>query len=174
VTTVGEASELFERLRAYEGVETGTETGPDPVNVPMIRHWVEAIGDDNPVYLDEQAARVSVHGGIIAPPVSLQAWVMRGLRPRAGSGSGRDDVMQLLDEHGFTSVVATNCEQTYHRQLRIGDHLSVTSTIESISPEKTTALGVGHFVTTLMRYVDQHGEPVADMRFRILKFRPRA
>ena len=30
---------------------------PDPVNLPMIRHWVEAMGDENPVYLDEEAAR---------------------------------------------------------------------------------------------------------------------
>ena len=29
----------------------------DPVNVPMIRHWVEAMGDHNPVYVDEEAAR---------------------------------------------------------------------------------------------------------------------
>ncbi len=31
--------------------------GRDPVNQPMIRHWVDAIGDDNPIYVDEAAAQ---------------------------------------------------------------------------------------------------------------------
>jgi len=52
--------------------------------------------------------------------------------------------------------------------------VSVTSRLESISSEKRTALGVGYFVTNLLTYRDQHGEIVAEMRFRILKFRPPA
>ncbi|PJE22947.1 MAG: DNA-binding protein, partial [Mycobacterium sp.] len=32
-------------------------TGRDPVNQPMINNWVEAIGDRNPIYVDEDAAR---------------------------------------------------------------------------------------------------------------------
>ena len=167
---------LITQLKAFEGLEGGApEVGADPVNVPMIRHWCEAIGDDNPVYLDEEAAKNSVHGGIIAPPTMLQAWVMRGIRPRpAAGGNARDELMRLLDEHGFTSVVATNCEQEYFREVRPGDHLSTTTIIDSVSDEKKTGLGVGHFVTTRVRYVDQDGEPVADMLFRILKFKPKS
>ena len=45
-------------LRAFEGRSVGPpEAADDPVNVPMIRHWVEAMGDTNPVYLDDEAAR---------------------------------------------------------------------------------------------------------------------
>ena len=46
--------------------------------------------------------------------------------------------------------------------------------IESVSPEKHTALGDGHFLTTRLEYTDQHGDLVATMRFRILRFRPQA
>jgi len=167
-------ADLLERLKAFEGRDVGAaEVGPDPVNQPMIRHWVEAIGDENPVYTDADAAAASVHGGIVAPPVMLQAWVMRGLRPRpVADGSPRDELMRLLDDAGFTSVVATDCEQEYHRYVRPGDHLRTTTTIESVSPEKQTALGAGHFVTTRVSYHDQHGELVGSMRFRILKFKP--
>jgi uncharacterized OB-fold protein/acyl dehydratase len=167
---------LVEKLQAFEGREVGAvEVGPDPVNLPMIRHWVEAIGDENPVYTDEVAAEASVHGGIVAPPVMLQAWVMRGITPRpAAGGNPRDELMRLLDAAGFTSVVATNCEQEYHRYVRPGDHLRTTTTIESVSPEKRTALGPGHFVTTRVSYHDQRGELVGSMLFRILKFKPPA
>jgi uncharacterized protein len=162
------------KLKEFEGQEAGApEIGADPVNQPMIRHWVEAIGDENPVYVDPDAAANSVHGQIVAPPVMLQAWVMRGVRSRPTSGgNARDELMQLLDDGGFTSVVATNCEQEYHRYLHPGDHLSTTTTIESVSDEKTTALGVGHFVTTRVDYRTDDGELVGTMRFRILKFKP--
>jgi 3-oxo-4,17-pregnadiene-20-carboxyl-CoA hydratase alpha subunit len=167
-------TDLLTQLKTFEGREVGSaEMGPDPVNQPMIRHWVEAIGDDNPVYTDADAAVASVHGGIVAPPVMLQAWVMRGIRPRPAEGANpRDDLMRLLDDAGFTSVVATNCEQEYHRYVRPGDHLRTTTTVDSVSPEKQTALGAGHFVTTRVSYHDQHGELVGSMLFRILKFKP--
>jgi uncharacterized OB-fold protein/acyl dehydratase len=167
-------SSLIDSLRAFEGRTVGPPTpGPDEVNQPMIRHWCEAIGDRNPVYTDPDAAAASVHKGIVAPPTMLQAWVMRGLEPRPGSGgNAQDELLSLLDEAGFTSVVATNCEQTYERYLRPGDRVTVTSSIESVSEEKTTGLGVGHFVTTRQDYHDENGELVASMKFRILKFRP--
>ena len=150
----------------------------------MIRHWVEAMGDHNPVYVDEAAARDAGFPGIIAPPTMLQAWIMRGLRAsqeadrarangEVSADSPSDELMALLDEAGFTSVVATNCDQHYVRPLVLGDHLEVTSVIDSVSAEKATGLGVGHFVTTRLEFTDQHGEPVATMRFRILKFKPR-
>jgi uncharacterized protein len=162
------------RLKEFEGREAGEpERGADAVNQPMIRHWVEAVGDENPVYVDPEAAGRSVHCEIVAPPVMLQAWVMRGVRPRPTSGgNARDELMQLLDDAGFTSVVATNCEQEYHRYLHLGDHLSATTTIESVSDEKATGLGVGHFVTTRVDYRTDDGELVGTMRFRILKFQP--
>jgi uncharacterized OB-fold protein/acyl dehydratase len=162
------------RLKEFEGKAAGEpEHGADPVNQPMIRHWVEAVGDENPVYTQPEAAEKSVHGEIVAPPVMLQAWVMRGVAPRPTSGgNARDELMTLLDDAGFTSVVATNCEQEYHRYLHLGDHLSTTTIIESVSDEKATGLGVGHFVTTRVDYRTDDGELVATMRFRILKFKP--
>jgi uncharacterized OB-fold protein/acyl dehydratase len=162
------------RLKEFEGKEAGEpEQGADPVNQPMIRHWVEAVGDDNPIYTQPEAAAKSVHGEIVAPPVMLQAWVMRGVAPRPTSGgNARDELMTLLDDAGFTSVVATNCEQEYDRYLHLGDHLSTRTIIESVSDEKATGLGVGHFVTTRVDYRTDDGELVATMRFRILKFKP--
>ncbi len=50
--------------------------------------------------------------------------------------------------------------------------MSVSSELESISDEKHTALGDGYFVTNKSTYYDQHGEVVAEMRFRILWFKP--
>ena len=163
---------LFEKLRAFAGQPAGAPvTAQDAVNQAMIRHWCDAVGDANPVYTDPDAAAASVHGGIVAPPTMLQAWTMPGLKPRPRGGA-QDELMVLLDEAGFTSVVATNCDQEYVRYLRPGDLLSLSATIDDVSPEKHTALGDGHFVTTRTEFRDQAGELVGAMTFRILKFRP--
>lgn len=167
---------FIDQLRAFEGRAVGPPTpGPDEVNQAMIRHWCEAVGDANPVYTDPDAAKASVHGEIVAPPTMLQAWVMRGINPPASTGgNAQDELLRLLDGAGFTSVVATNCEQNYERYLRLGDRVTMTASIESVSDEKKTGLGVGHFVTTRQDYHDANGDLVASMKFRILKFRPAA
>lgn len=168
-----EGASLYERLQDFVGMEDRPPTvARDPVNLPMIRHLTDALGDRNPVYTDEEFAARSVHGGIVAPATSLQVWTMRGLAPLEQGAAPAPGPLALLDEAGFTSVVATNCEQDYRRYLRPGDLLTVSSQIESISELKKTALGDGHFVTSLQTYRDQHGEVVGEMRFRILKFKP--
>jgi uncharacterized OB-fold protein/acyl dehydratase len=168
--------ELERRLRAFVGVETGPpQVAPEPVNESMIRHWCEAMGDRNPVYVDPEAAARSAHRGLVAPPTMLQAWVLRGVAmasPAALPSNKQLELHQLLSEHGYTSVVATNCEQGYTRYLRPGDRLTVTTVIESISEEKGTALGVGYFIDTRDVYRDQHGDEVGWMTFRVLKFKP--
>lgn len=170
-----DAEAFYAKLQTFVGMEVGVEqVAPDPVNVPMIRHWCEAMGDKNPVYLDEDAAKASVHGGLVAPPTMLQAWVMRpyGVDRNAGGVTPYTEMTAAVESGGFTSVVASNCEQTYDRYLRPGDVLTMRTTIDSISPQKSTGLGEGHFVTTRQDYFDQNGERVGSMLFRILKFRP--
>ena len=44
----------------------------------MIGNWVEAIGDRNPIYVDESAARAAGHP-LVAPPAMIQVWTMLGL-----------------------------------------------------------------------------------------------
>jgi uncharacterized protein len=149
--------------------------GRDPVNLPMISNWVEAIGDANPVYTNPAAAAASVHGGLVAPPAMAQVWTMGGLHPAVTARA--DDPLQLmiqvLDEAGFTSIVATNCEQEYHRYLRHGEQVSVRTALEDVTGPKRTALGEGWFVTTRSTWYVA-GEPVASMMFRVLKYRPPA
>lgn len=143
----------------------------DPVNQAMINNWVEAIGDENPVYTDPAAAAASVHGELVAPPAMAQVWTMRGLGGVRPADDPLRRVTDLLDEAGYTSVVATNSTQTYHRYLRAGEHVSASAVLDGVVGPKRTALGEGWFVTTRTTWYVGN-EAVADMTFRILKFRP--
>jgi len=107
-------------LQAFEGRSSGPPNrAPDPVNVPMIRHFVEAVGDDNPIYLDEQAGANYGHGGLVAPPAMLQAWTMRGLRRHlAALAPGR--------HHTTSSRFARNAVRRSPRLIRYSPLFSVT------------------------------------------------
>ena len=168
--------ELEARMRELVGkpIEPVRE-GRDPVNEPMIRQWCDAMGDRNPAYWDAAAAKASAHGGIVAPPTMLQAWTMQGFEMAAGYDQPRNNehrLHKLLSEHGYTSVVATNTEQGYTRYLRPGDVVSAETTIESISEEKATALGIGYFIDTRTIFRDAAGDEVGWQTFRVLKFIP--
>ncbi|MFF0541843.1 bifunctional MaoC family dehydratase N-terminal/OB-fold nucleic acid binding domain-containing protein [Nocardia thailandica] len=153
--------------------ESAPRAGRDPVNQPMINNWVEAIGDTNPIYVDDAAARAAGHPGVVAPPAMAQVWTMNGLH---GSRTADDPLglaTELFDAAGFTSVVGTNCEQTYHRYLVPGEQVTVTSRLSDIVGPKRTGLGDGWFLTftTTWRVGE---EVVTEMLFRILKFAPAA
>ncbi|MBF6438266.1 bifunctional MaoC family dehydratase N-terminal/OB-fold nucleic acid binding domain-containing protein [Nocardia cyriacigeorgica] len=153
------------------GGESSHRAGRDPVNQPMINNWLEAIGDKNPVYVDEDAARAAGFAGIVAPPAMAQVWTMPGLHGHRAPDDPMNATMALLDEAGFTSVVGTNCEQTYHRYLVPGEQVTVTSALTDITGPKRTGLGEGWFITFATRwYVGD--ELVTEMLFRMLKFAP--
>jgi uncharacterized protein len=135
----------------------------DPVNLPMIRTWTEAL------------ALPGLYGAgpdlDTAPPAMIQVWTMPGLHGVRTDDDPLGQMVQVLDEAGYTSVVATNCDQTYHRYLKLGEQLSVRARLLDVTGPKRTALGEGWFLTTRSTWFSA-GEPVATMDFRILKFRP--
>jgi uncharacterized protein len=160
-------------LRGRRGASAAVpRTAPDAVNLPMIRRWCEAMGERNPLYLDEEFAATTQYGGVVAPPAMLEVWTMGRFRVDGGRDPGSLLGVEQLDAAGFTSVVATNLEQDYVRYLRLGDRITQSVYLEEVSDEKRTALGAGHFLNYRYEFIDQHGALVGRMRFRILKFRP--
>jgi uncharacterized OB-fold protein/acyl dehydratase len=169
VSAIEDIQKAAERVKA-EG-KSKPRVGRHPVNQPMVDHWLDAMGDRNPIYVDEDAAKAAGHPGIVAPPAMIQVWTMGGL----GGGRAADDpltkIMELFDDAGYVGVVATNCEQTYHRYLRPGEEVSVLAELTDVVGPKRTALGEGFFITQKITW--QVGdEDVAEMMWRIMKFKP--
>ncbi|WP_344116282.1 bifunctional MaoC family dehydratase N-terminal/OB-fold nucleic acid binding domain-containing protein, partial [Nocardioides marmoribigeumensis] len=173
MTTVEAAAEELKALG-----ETEPRLARDPVNQPQVHTWLEAMGDAHPVYRDTPEA-VQVYGGPVAPVAMHQVWTMYGLGlpgedPVAGrAGDPLHQMMGVLDEAGYTSVLGTNSDQTYDRPLRPGEQPTVSIRLESVVGPKQTGVGEGWFVTTrsIWRVGD---EQVGTMLFRVLKFKPAA
>lgn len=165
-------------LRGFVGRPIGPPmTGRDAVNEPMIRQWCDAMGETSLVYLDPVAAKGTVHGELKAPPTMLQAWVMEGWSMHEGYDEPRNEQHRLhkfLSDHGYTGVLGTNTEENYTRYLRLGEQVTAETVIAEISDEKATGRGIGFFITTRTRFTNQAGEPLGDMSFRVLRFKPPA
>ncbi len=180
--TDAESDPLRARLEVYIGKPLGAAQpveAPDEVNLPMIRHWVDALDDRNPVYLDDEVAATTRFGGIVAPPAMLQAWTMprpkiEGIAERGGVPDevNSDNPVSVLDQAGYVGTLATNSELEFERYLRPGDRLKSSTVMKSISDRKTTGLGLGYFVTWVTTYTSGDGEVVGRQLFRILKFDP--
>jgi acyl dehydratase len=154
----------------------GVVVAPDPVNAPMIRHWVDALDDRNPAY-DERTA--DEFGGLVAPPAMLQSWTMPrptidGIRERGGAPGviDPDSPLPMLAAAGFPGTLATNTVLRFDRYLRVGDVLSTQAVLASVSELKHTGLGRGYFVTWSQWFRDQDGEQVGSQDFTVFKFAP--
>jgi acyl dehydratase len=144
----------------------------DPIDRSAIRRWCEAIGDRNPIYLDPAHPATRALGGILAPPAMLDAWTTSRYDPDAKTGGDGIAVLSALAQLGFPVAVASGIQQHYDRYLRPGDVITQRRYVESISPEKKTALGDGRFVVLRSEFTDQQSAPVGRMHMTILKFRP--
>jgi hypothetical protein len=176
---VGDAlrDELLTKIGKPMGL-SGPSVAPDAVNIPMIRHWVDALDDRNPAY-DEGTAGSTRYGGIVAPPAMLQTWTMgrptiEGIRERGGSAGevGADSPLAVLAAAGFTGTLATNSVLTFDRYLRVGDLLTSDTALESVSEQKHTGLGKGYFIAWSNNLYDKTGDPVGNQLFTVFKFSP--
>lgn len=171
-------SELQAGIEAVLSAGSSSPTvARDPVNQPMIHHWVDAIGDKNPIYVDAEAARAAGHPGIVAPPAMIQVWTMMGLGRSRSDDDPLARAMKLFDDAGYVGVVATNCDQTYHRYLQPGEQVAMSAEIVGIVGPKQTALGEGYFINQKISWHTVGAgaeELVAEMDWRIMKFLPAA
>lgn len=168
--SVEQIQQAAERIKAAG--KSKARTGRHPVNQPMVDHWLDAIGDRNPIYVDDAAAKAAGYPGVVAPPAMIQVWTMAGLGGVRADDDPLGKILGLFDEAGYIGVVATNCEQTYHRYLRSGEEVSVSAELTDVVGPKQTALGEGFFITQKITW-QSGGEDVAEMVWRIMKFRPR-
>jgi acyl dehydratase len=148
----------YEDAKAMVGTTTPVRFGEVPVNVGMIRHYAAMVHDANAGYWDEEFAREQ-WGGLVAPPGMLMTWLI----PIEWKPAGGTPVPLLTAQvplPGDTLINASN-DAEFFAPIRVGDHLNVVEELVSVSEEKKTALGAGHFVTTVSTYRRQDGEVVA-------------
>ena len=125
--------------RESEPVTTEAEKG-------AIIRFAQAIGDDNPLFSDEAAARHGRYGGLIAPPTFLRS--MSSSRP------------ELPYELPLTRMLDGGSDWEYFEPIRPGDRITAVASITDVS-ERTGRLGTMVFTTVVTTYRNQLGQVAA-------------
>lgn len=160
---------------------TGTRNGPyrsfNPVSRVQVWQWCSAMGDRNPLYLDDDYRSRAGFDRVVAPPAMMQMWTMRDVNFEYAPGtvdSSSPRVFDVLGANGFPGIVAVSYDITFHRLLLEGDRAHHFSTIATISPLKQTALGEGYFVTERAEYLDQADTSFAEALITYFVYRPKS
>jgi acyl dehydratase len=109
-----------------------------------IRRFVEAVGDNNPVYRDEEAARQAGYRAIPAPPTFLATLV------------GGVDLVDVLGIRQRSILVGEQSFE-YYQPVCVGDHVFVTSKVVDLY-EKLGTGGVMDFAVIEEEGRDERGD----------------
>jgi N-terminal half of MaoC dehydratase len=160
---------ISDDMRALVGREFGTERTSVPIALSDIRKWALAVyyPEVPPrLFWDEDYARTTSHGGIVAPEeFNPFAWFtadgpamtrsFEGLVPNSGPEAAFG-----VAGPDTTGVLNGGIQVTYGVRMHPGDVITCSRTKLVDYKERTTRLGLMLFTTTDTRWTNQHGEMV--------------
>lgn len=159
----------YQDALAMVGVRTEPRFAGTAVSAARIQHFAAMVRDPNPSYWDADFAG-RVWGALVAPPALLMGllipppWLPTG-HPRVAGLAIR------VPLPGTTFINASN-DAEFLTPILAGDVLYVVEELVSVSPEKATKLGVGHFVETCDSFYRDDGTLVATNRNTLFRFTP--
>jgi len=152
-----EDSLITEELRSKIGVESEPEVYE--IEKGMIRRFVQAVDDPNPLWQDEEYAGKSRYGGIIAPPTFVLTIGFDELR------------QQVLESIPHGGILHGSTELECYQPVRAGDIISVTTKITNIREWRDRKMGKTVFVTLDVTYKNQRQELVAKCQQMIIGYK---
>ena len=143
-----------------------------PVEAGQIMLFARSVGDTNQIYYDEDYAKSTEAGGIIAPPTFVQSSAQYedgySLRPEIGKpwfGSGKEPTGVKRESSGGGGG-GLHAEQhfEYHRHLRPGDVLHAVNKPGEKWERESKRAGTLKFSESITEYYDQNDELVITAR----------
>ena len=128
-----------------------------------IKNFADAVGDANPLWINETYAQKSRFKGITAPPTFIYN-VNHGSGPALGS-PGMPMPMNL-------SVLYAGAELEFFRPIFLGDQFTVKGKSTGIERKQSRSLGPMLFCTGEVSYYNQSKEIISIMRSTICRFNP--
>ena len=134
-----------------------------------IRRFADAVGDLNPLYWDEEYARKSRFGSIIAPPGFLSSlWFSGrsakwGRKERPTEALGPPAVMDALARAGYKRILDTGMDYEFFEPVKAGDTVRSVCVVKEIM-ERGAKEGKVAFLITETSYTNQDGQMVAKAR----------
>jgi acyl dehydratase len=123
-----------------------------------IKRFAQAIGDTNPLHFDEDYARNTRYGGIVAPPLFCQTLTFEDVPASELAPDGSP--VEINVPIPAKRAVGGSSQYKVHRLVRAGDVITVTSQLKDIYTKQGKG-GLLYFVVVETTFTDQDGAPVA-------------
>jgi acyl dehydratase len=123
-----------------------------------IKRFAQSIGDTNPLYYDEDFARQTRFGTIVAPPLFCQGMTFEDV-PLSELPKDLSPV-ELDVDLPVTKTLGGESRYTFYKYIRPGDVITVSSQVKDIEQKKGRS-GTLFLVTVETCFTNQFGEPVA-------------
>lgn len=134
-----------------------------------IRRFAAAVGDDNPLYHDEEYARKSKYGSIIAPP-GFFGWPSHQVRNSPLAVDIPPELEAAFERAGYplSLVLDGGMEYEFFLPVRAGDSLQAVTTIRNLR-ERSSENGsiIVSFLDTI--YHNQDGALVAKQQLMFVR-----
>lgn len=129
-----------------------------------IRRFADAVADPNPLFRDEEHARKSPYGGIIAPP-GFFGWPLKQFMGAPLVIEFPMDLMEPLSKSGYmmASALDGGIEYDLFLPVRAGDTLTASGSVKDIR-ERAGKAGKMCFIVLETVYYNQSGALVAKAR----------
>jgi acyl dehydratase len=148
---------LTEELKSWIGHEAHYPAREE-LGRASIRYFALAMGDDNPLYVDDVYARQAGYPSVIAPPTLVcETCQYAHQAPNADGYIGHEWDLPMP----ASRVVRAGNDYEFMRPVLPSDRISVTWTLENIVEKSSSRGGTQLFVTSVARYRDAAGEIVA-------------
>ncbi len=129
---------LTPEIAALRGASV-TYVAPEPFGAASIRYFALAIGDQNPLYLDESFAKAHGYPGVIAPPTLICDTNQYANLPMNNEGyAGHHWDIDVPN----TRLVRAGNSYVFSQPLTADDIITAKWTITDIT-ERTTSKGLG-------------------------------
>jgi len=124
-----------------------------------IRRYAEAVGNDNPLYYDEEYTRKSRYGTIIAPP-GFWGWPVKSVAAATGLPDIIADLQRALSKAGYPRILDGGISYEFFVPIEAGDKLVASPRIKDIAAKqgKSGTMMMCYFETS---YLNQNGDLVA-------------
>ena len=144
------SDEDIELIRSRLGTMRPVIRNNESATKDAIRHFVDGIGDPNPLWRDLSYAEKTRYGCIMAPPTFLNA------------------ILPAQWHEGFPKLRAfvAGCDWEWFKPIRVNELFTVTNTFEEFREKGKRPLGDRLFLQAgRMRYYDRNGELTGSCRW---------
>ncbi len=155
---------MTDELRSWIG-RTATYTAPEALGRASIRYFALALGDDNPLYTNDEFARGEGYPSVIAPPTLICETCQYADRPPGENGYIGHEWDLPADD---MRLIRAGNDYEFTRPVTPDDRITVTWTLAGIEERKSRRGGTQLFVTSVAEYVNQDGEHLATNRETIV------